>query len=73
MRKFLIIIEKTKSGFSAYSPDLEGFIATGATKRAVKRSMRDAIIFHLKGLKQDGLKIPSRKSYSTYLEVSAHS
>ena len=71
MRKFLIVIEKTKTGYSAYSPDLNGCVATGATKRAVEKAMKEAIRFHLEGLKEEGLKVPSPKSYSTYLEVRA--
>ncbi len=50
MLKYLIVIEKTKSGYSAYAPDLPGCIATGKTKKAVERSMYEAVKFHLEGL-----------------------
>ena len=48
-----IIIEQTDSGFSAYSPDVPGCIATGATREATEREMRDAVAFHLEGLKEE--------------------
>jgi predicted RNase H-like HicB family nuclease len=71
MKRFLIVIEKTRTGYSAYSPDLDGCVATGATKKAVEKAMRESIKFHLEGMKIEGLKVPSGKSYSTYLEVRA--
>ena len=67
--KYLIVIEKTATGYSAYSPDLDGCIATGVTKEEVERAMKDAIEFHLDGLKEEGQNIPTPHSYSTYLEV----
>ena len=49
--KYLIIIEKTNTGFSAYSPDLEGCVATGETKEEVEKTMHEGIEFHLDGLR----------------------
>ena len=69
--KYLIIIEETESGFSAYSPDLEGCVATGATREEVEKTMKEAIEFHLDGLREDGYNIPSPHTYSTYMEVPA--
>lgn len=69
--KFLIVIEKTKRGFSAYSPDLPGCVATGATRRTVENSMRKAIEFHLDGLREDGRRIPAPRSYSAYVDIPA--
>ena len=71
MKKYLVVIEQTGTGFSAYSPDLPGCIATGATREEVEREMREAIEFHLDGMKQEGLEIPVPHSYSTYCEVAA--
>lgn len=71
MKKYLIVIEKTKSGFSAYSPDLLGCVATGKTKKSVEKRMMEAIEFHLEGLRAEGYKAPKPKSYSTYLEIAA--
>ncbi len=69
--KYLIIIEKTKTGFSAFSPDLEGCVATGKTKTEVKQTMKEAIEFHIEGLHSEGMKVPRPHSYSTWLEVPA--
>jgi len=71
MKKYLIVIEPTKTGFSAFCPDLPGCVATAKTKAGVMKSMRSAIDFHLDGMKDEGLKIPAPKSSSTYLEVEA--
>jgi predicted RNase H-like HicB family nuclease len=69
--KYLIIIEKTKTGYSAFSPDLLGCIATGSTKTEVEKNMREAIAFHLEGMRKEGLSTPRPHSFSTYLEVPA--
>ncbi len=69
--KLLIVIEKTRTGFSAYSPDLPGCVATGATRKKVERTMQRAIEFHLAGMRAEGLKVPAPRSYSTYVEVPA--
>jgi predicted RNase H-like HicB family nuclease len=71
MRRYLIIIEETSEGYSAYSPDLPGCVSTGATRSEAEESMREAIAFHLEGLKQEGYAVPEPHSYSTYVEVPA--
>lgn len=71
MNRYLIVIEETETGFSAYSPDLDGCIATGATRDEVEQKMKEAIQFHLDGLKEEHLPIPKPHSFSTYLEISA--
>jgi len=67
--QYLIVIEKTATGYSSYSPDLDGCVATGSTKREVEQNMREAIEFHLEGLRQDGYRVPTPSSYSTYIDV----
>jgi len=67
--RYLVIIEKTKTGFSAFSPDLPGCVATGSTREETEKNMRDAITFHLEGMRQEGLKSPEPQSISTYLDV----
>ena len=67
--RYLIVIEKTATGFSAYSPDLPGCIATGDTRAEVEEAMHEAIAFHLDGLREDGQQAPSPSSYSTYVDV----
>jgi len=69
--KYLIVIEKTETGYSAYSPDLPGCVSTGATAAEVECNMHDAIDFHLDGLKQEGFPIPPPSSASAYVDVSA--
>ncbi len=69
--KYLIVVEPTSTGFSAYSPDLEGCVATGKTRADVERAMQEAIVFHLDGLRRDGREVPAPLSYSTYVDVPA--
>ena len=60
--KYIIIIEKTRTGYSAYVPDLPGCISTGDTKDETETNIQEAILFHIEGLKEDGLPIPSPNS-----------
>ena len=69
--KYLTVIEKTKTGFSAYSPDLDGCIATGKTNEEVEKLMKEAIEFHLEGIRIEGIEMPSPKTYSQYIEIAA--
>ncbi len=62
MKKYLIIIETTPTGFSAYAPDLPGCIATGSTKKEVEQNIFEAVQFHLEGLQEEGLPIPESRS-----------
>ena len=71
MRKYLIVIEPTQTGFSAYSPDLPGCISTGQTREEVERNMREAIAFHLDGLREEGQEVPEPHAYSAYVELPA--
>jgi predicted RNase H-like HicB family nuclease len=71
MRRYLIIIEATSTGFSAYSPDLPGCVATGRTREDVEREMRDAIEFHIEGLRLAGEQVPEPRSQASYCEVAA--
>lgn len=69
--KYLIIIEKSATGYSAYSPDLPGCVSTGETREAAEANMHEAITFHLNGLKAEGLEIPPPSSSSAYVVVAA--
>lgn len=71
MKKYLVIIEKTATGYSAYSPDLPGCVSTGKTKREVKCNMREAIEFHLDGLRIEGEPLPVPQSSSAYIPIGA--
>ena len=68
--RYLIIIEETTTGFSAYSPDLAGCVSTGTSEASVVTNMREAIEFHSVGLKADGLPVPAPVSRSSYVEVA---
>lgn len=68
--QYLIVIEKTETGYSAYSPDLLGCISTGATREEVEQNMHEAVEFHLDGLKLEGLEIPQPTTSSAYVEVA---
>ena len=68
--QYLIVIEKTETGYSAYSPDLDGCVATGATKHEVEENMREAIAFHVEGLRLEGYSVPPPSSYSTLIDVT---
>jgi len=69
MYRFLIVIEKTNGNYSAYSPDLPGCVATGATREEAEQNMYEAIELHLQGLKEDGLPIPQSTSFAEYVAV----
>jgi predicted RNase H-like HicB family nuclease len=71
MKKFLVIIEETNSGFSAYAPDLPGCIATGATKGQTEKNMYDALQFHIEGMQEEGLDIPIGKSEAELMVFAA--
>jgi predicted RNase H-like HicB family nuclease len=71
MKKFLMVIEETSTGYSAYSPDLLGCISTGGTREEVERNMREAIEFHLEGMRLEGMEVPDPHTYSAYIEVPA--
>ena len=58
MDNYLIIIEKTENGYSAYSPDIQGCAAAGSTPDDARREFLSALEFHIQGLKEDGLPIP---------------
>jgi len=67
--KVLVVIEKTRTGFSAYSPDVQGCIATGRTHKRIERAMQKAIEVHLNSMRVEGVEVPTPRSYSTYMEV----
>jgi predicted RNase H-like HicB family nuclease len=71
MSRYLIIIEETATGFSAYSPDLPGCVATGCTREEVETEMHDAIGFHIEGLRLSDFPVPEPRSRAAYCEVAA--
>lgn len=71
LHRFLIVIEDAGENFSAYSPDLPGCVATGATREETERNMYQAIQMHIEGLLEDGLPIPQSSAVAEYLVVGA--
>jgi predicted RNase H-like HicB family nuclease len=69
--RYAVVIEDAGSNYSAYVPDLPGCVATGATLEEAERAIRDAIEFHLEGLREDGSPIPEPSSRVNYVEVAA--
>jgi len=69
MHCFLIVIERGRSNYSAYSPDLPGCVATGKTREQVTRRMHEAIAIHVAGLREDRLPIPKSSSSAEYVAV----
>jgi len=69
MYRFLVVIEKANGNYSAYSPDLPGCVATGATREETEQNMREAIEMHVRGLQEDGLPIPESNSFAEYVAV----
>ena len=67
--RYAIVIEKADNNYSAYVPDLPGCIATGETVGAVEHEIREAIRFHIEGLKEDGLPVPAPTSIAEYVEA----
>jgi len=67
MRRFLIVIEKSKDGYGAYSPDLPGCVAVGGTREETEEKMYEAINFHIEGLQEDGVPIPKSESSAEYM------
>ena len=69
--RYAIVIEAAGANFSAYVPDLPGCVATGTTPEETEQAIREAIEFHLDGLREDGTPIPPPQSRVEYVEVAA--
>ena len=69
--RYAIVIEKAESNYSAYVPDLPGCVATGATVEETEAQIREAIAFHLEGMREDGIAIPQPASRVEYVDIAA--
>jgi predicted RNase H-like HicB family nuclease len=67
--RYAVVIEKANGNYSAYVPDLPGCVATGTTVKNTEREIRDAIRFHIDGLKEDGQPVPVPTSIADYVEA----
>jgi len=69
--RYAIVVEQAEGNYSAFVPDLPGCVATGNTLPEIEQQIREAIAFHLDGLREDGLEIPKALSTVEYVEVAA--
>ena len=70
MFKYPVIIEKANGNYSAYCPDLPGCVATGLSIKETVERIKEAIQFHIKGMRKEGLPIPEPSAKITYIEVA---
>ncbi len=69
--RYAVVIEKAESNYSVYVPDLPGCVAAGSTIKEAENEIREAVKFHIDGMKDDGLPIPAPSSSVEYIEVVA--
>lgn len=69
--KYAIVIEQAENNYSAYVPDLPGCVASGTTLAEVESQIREAIEFHIEGMREDGEPIPPPLSKVEYVEITA--
>ena len=69
--RYAVVIEQADTNYSAYVPDLPGCVATGTTVAETEQAIREAIEFHIEGLREDGASIPEPTSRVDYVEVAA--
>lgn len=69
--RYAVVIERAEGNYSAYVPDLPGCVATGFTVAEVEAEIREAIVFHVEGLREDGLPVPAPSSQVEYVEIPA--
>ena len=67
--RYAVVIERVDGNYSAYVPDLPGCVATGETLAQTEAEIRDAIRFHLEGLKEDGVEAPKPRAVLAYVEA----
>jgi len=68
--RYAVVIEQAENNFSAYVPDLPGCVATGSIAET-EQAIREAIQFHIEGLREDGASVPQPTSRVDYVEVAA--
>jgi predicted RNase H-like HicB family nuclease len=67
--RYAVIIEKSETGYGAYVPDLPGCVAVGETLPETERLIREAVEFHLEGLREGGIAIPQPSTVTQYVEI----
>jgi predicted RNase H-like HicB family nuclease len=71
MKEYIVIFEHTVNNWSAYSPDVPGCMATGKTREDAERNYREALEFHLEGLREEGFPAPEPSSEVGHVSVAA--
>jgi len=71
MREYTVIYERAEGNWAAYSPDVPGCMATGKTREEVERNFKEALAFHIEGLKEEGLPIPEPTSEVGHVRIAA--
>ncbi len=69
--RYLVVVEQGATSFGAYVPDLPGCVAAGETREEVLDLIREAIEFHIEGLRQEGQPVPPPSSSSEVIDVAA--
>ena len=69
--RYMVVVERGETSWGAHVPDLPGCVAIGETREEALQLIREAIVLHLDGLKQDGLPIPDPSSDVAFVEVGA--
>ena len=67
--RYAVVIERARRNYAAYVPDLPGCVSTGKTRAEVEKRIREAIRFHLDGLREDGQRIPAPSAVCEYVEA----
>lgn len=70
MKNYVVVYEKSSTGWGAYVPDLPGVITTAKTKPEAQQLIREAIEFHLEGLREDNLLIPEPMAFAEIVTVA---
>ena len=68
--KYMVVVEKSASGYGAYVPDLPGCVAAGESREEVLRLIKEAIEFHIESLEENGEPVPQPSSISEFIEVT---
>ena len=69
--RYAIVIEQAEGNYSAYVPDLPGCVATGSSIEETEQQIREAIAFHVEGLRDDGAPVPPPSSHVEYVDIAA--
>ena len=69
--RYMVVLEQGPNSFGAHVPDLPGCVAAAETRKEVLKLIQEAMVFHIEGLKEEGLPVPSPSSNAEFVEVNA--